>query len=285
MFIVLAHHGDTLAARVHERLRAGRGESRVRLLTDEDLALRTRWALRQDGARVETTMRLADDTSLSSNDIEAVFNRLRYVAAPQFGASPEADRDYAHMEMHAFLLSWLEGLRCVVVNRASPRGLGGVVRGAAEWLLLAGRAGLPARGMRFSTSARLFPKHGFEPHVPLEGAGLSAAAPALRPTPRATLGNSPAHFLEPVGEERRRVVVVGGRAYGDELPDALVDGCVGLARSNGCALAEFSFALSADDAAAAEDGWRFCGASPSPQDLSDEETGALVALLEAGGEG
>ena len=282
MFIVLAHHDDRLAGRVHERLCAGHGAAGARLLTPDDLALGTRWALRQEGARVETRMRLADDTQINYSEIEAVFNRLRFAAAPHFATAPEADRDYALMETHAFLLSWLASLRCVV-NRASPRGLGGNMRGAAEWLLLAGRAGLPARGMRFATSARRFTKPGADPHVPLDGAGLAGEAPP-RPTSRATLGNAPAHFLEPVEDARRRVVVVGSRAHGDDLPPALRDGCLRLARAAGCAVAEFSFARTAGGVGA-DRGWRFCGGTSLPADLGEAATDALVELLEAGGEG
>ncbi|MCA1629258.1 MAG: hypothetical protein LC774_02615 [Acidobacteria bacterium] len=282
MFLVLAHYDDRLAARVHERLRARHGAARARLLTADDLALGTRWALRQDGARVDVTMRLADDTHVRSTEIDAVFNRLRFAAAPHFAAAPDADRDYALMETHAFLLSWLAALPRVV-NRASPRGLGGAVRGAAEWLLLAGRAGLPARGMRFATSARSFPKPGFDPHIPLDGAGLAAGA-VVRSTSRATLGKAPAHFLEPVGGECRRVLVIGAHAHGGDLTPALRDGCLRLAREAGCALAEFWFAR-AGDGAGADAGWQFCGGSSFPADLPETETGALVALLEAGVEG
>ncbi|HLL76672.1 MAG TPA: hypothetical protein VK421_15565 [Pyrinomonadaceae bacterium] len=278
MFLVLAHHGDPLAARVYERLRARHGATRARLLTADDLALSTRWALRQDGERVETLMSFPDGTRISSAEIAAVFNRLCHAVAPHFAAAPEADRDYALMETHAFLLSWMAALPRVI-NPARPRGLGGDVRGVAEWLLLAGRAGLPARGMRFATSARLFPKPAYEAHVPLEGAGLALGSP-VRPASRATLGSAPAHFLEPVGEERRRIVVVGSRAYGDGLPPKLADKCLRLAREVGCELAEFSFARATEGS-----GWRFCGGGSFPFDLPEPETGALVELLEAGGEG
>ena len=283
MFLVLAHDDDALAAGVYERLRARHGDGAARLLKAEELALGVRWALRQEGARVETRMLLADGARLSSSDLRAVFNRLRFAAVPHFAAAPEADREYALMEMHAFLLGWLAALGPAVVNRPCPRGLGASLRGPAEWLLLAGRTGLPARALRFATDARRATPRDSEPHVPLEGAGLAAGA-AFRPATRATLGRSPALFLEPVGGDVASAVVVGSRVCGDgaaRLGPALAEGCRRLAAAAGCAVVEFRFARGAGP----DDGWRFCGAEPFPADLGREGIEALVALLEAGGEG
>lgn len=276
MFLILANPGDPLADRVHEALRARHGASGARLLTSEELAL-ARWGLRQDGPCVRTEMRLADGATLASQEIRAVLNRLRCVAAPQLAEAGPEDREYAVMEMHAFLLSWLASLDGPVVNPAGPRHLGGDGIGAAEWLLLAGRAGLAARGMRITTNARQFPRARAEPFVPLDGAGLAAGA-VLRPVSRAILGSSPAHLLEPVGEERRRIVVIGSRAYGSEdLPAPLREGCVRLACAAGRSLLEILFARSLDDGA-----WKVCAAGSFPQDLEEDELAALLRLLESG---
>ena len=279
MFLILANPDDRLACRAHDLLRERHGAGRVRHLTGEDLALGTRWALRQDGPSVCTRMRLADGTELSSADLTAVFNRLRFVRLPHFGAASASDQDYALMEIHAFLLSWLSSLECVVINRASPRGLAGDCRGTAEWLRLAGRAGLPARAMSFASSARRFTKTGYDAYVPLAGAGLAADA-ALRPSARAILGRSPAHFLETLGDESRQLLVVGATTHrGDDLPAPLAEGCLRLARAAGCDLIGFEFAQTK---AGAPGGWRFCGADPFPQDLRGAEVEALVGLLESG---
>ena len=270
MFLVLADPGDPLAGRVHDALCARHGAGGVRLLRSEDLALGVSWGLRQDGPRVRTGLRFADGEALGSDETGGVFNRLRSVSVPQFEGSSPVDREYAALEMHAFLLSWLASLDCPLVNPAGPRSLGGDGTGAAEWLLLAGRAGLPVRGMRFATNARRFPRPASEPFVLIEG--------SLRPVSRAILGSSPAHFLEPVEAERRRIVVVGGRAHGGrDLPAALEESCVRLARDSGCPLLELTFARSSADGE-----WKLCAASPFPRELDEEELESLLHLLETG---
>jgi hypothetical protein len=274
MFLVLAHHADLLARTVYDLLCKRRGGESTRLLTGDDLALNARWTLRQDGSRVRSEMHLPDGSRLSSGEFTAIFNRLRFATVPQFTEAGAADREYAVMEMHAFLLSWLAGLKCLVINAPSPRSLGGEMRGTGEWLLLAGRVGLPSRRMRFATNARRFSKLHYDPFVPLEGAGLLVES-ALNPTARAIIGSAPVHFLEPLGADRRRILVIGEKAQGD-LPARLLEGCLRLARAGGCSLVEFTFAR-----AATEGDWVFCDANPFPQNLERDEAEALVSLLES----
>src|SRR5215204_2183638 len=104
MFLILAHYGDQLAQRVYELLCSKHGASSTRLLTSDDLAITTRWALHQEGSQVRTEMSWSDGR-LSSDAISAVFNRLRFVTLPQFVEADTVDREYAVMEMHAFVLS------------------------------------------------------------------------------------------------------------------------------------------------------------------------------------
>jgi hypothetical protein len=194
---------------------------------------------------------------------------------PQFVEADAVDREYAVMEMHAFLLSWLSSLKCVVINRPNPRSLGGAIRGPAEWLLLAGRAGLTARGMRFTSSARRFPLHQYESLIPTEGAGLVGET-ALTTTAKSILGNAPVHFLEPLRSERRRILVLGDEAYGVDVPTHVRRGCVQLARQAGATLVEFTFAKTAT-----QDDWMFFNADIFPSDLERHEVEQLVRLLES----
>lgn len=274
MFLILAHYGDQLAQRVYELLCNKHGTLSTRLVTSDELAITTCWALHQEGSEVRTEMRWSDGR-LSSDSISAVFNRLRFVTVPQFVEADTVDREYAVMEMHAFLLSWLSSLKCVVINRPNPRSLGGALRGPAEWLLLAGRAGLTSRGMRFTSSARRFPLHQYEPLVPVDGSGLVGET-ALTTTAKSVLGNAPVHFMEPISSERRRILVLGDETYGDDIPAPLRHGCVELARKAGATLVEFTFAKKPT-----QDDWVFDSADLFPSDLNGNEVDQLVRLLES----
>jgi hypothetical protein len=275
MFLILAQYDDQLARRVYELLCQKHGPKSTRLLSGDDLAIGTRWTLHQEGTLVRTEMHWADG-QLSSDSIKAVFNRLRFVTVPQFVEAGTVDREYAVLEMHAFLLSWLSSLNCVVVNRPNPRSLSGELRGTAELLLLAGRAGLVSRGMRFTSSARRFPLPDYEPLVPIDGAGLLSDT-ALTPTAKSILGSSPVHFLEPIGSERRRVLVLGDETYGDEMPAGVRNHCMKLARQFGTALVAFTFAKKTTGG-----DWVFCNADFFPPDLEGNEAEQLARLLEIG---
>jgi hypothetical protein len=50
--------------------------------------------------------------------------------------------------MTAFLLAWLSGLPCPVVNRPSPLGLAGPNLRPESWMALASKAGIPVRPVR-----------------------------------------------------------------------------------------------------------------------------------------
>jgi hypothetical protein len=274
VFLILAQYDDLVAKSVYDHLCDKHGPQSTRFLTADDLAIRTSWTLHQEGSMLRTEMRWSDGQQLSSDTITAVLNRLRFITVPQFVDASEADREYAVMEMHAFLLTWLAGLECSVVNRPNPRSLGGELRGTAEWLLLAARAGLPSRRMRFATSARRFPLSNFEAMVPIDGSGLVGQT-TLVPTTKSILGNAPVHFMEPVGLEARRVLIIGEQSYGDNVDASLRNRCLELARASGVTLVEFTFFVEGDK-------WIFCAANPFPAGLHENEVRKLVELLEVG---
>ena len=281
MFLILAHAEDLTALQVRNALTERHGHTQVRMLTAEDLALSTQWFHQQEERQVKTLLRLADGLLLSSDSIKVVFNRLRYVTMPHFDTAKPVDRDYAVGEMFALLLSWLASLSCPVVNRVSVRGLGGAELGLAEWLLLAGKAGLPTRRLRFTTNSRLFFRKSFVPYVPSEGASLSKAEsfqPALVPV----LGQSPALFLEPVAEEVLRVLVVGNKTFPDVISE-LTGNCLRLARMSGCDLIECFFARPQPSRAIVDRGeeWTFCNANHFPHALDGREVAAIVEMLES----
>jgi len=245
MFLILAHSTDETAYRVQEALRKRHGVAAARLLTIEELTCATVWTHSHAKRQIHTNLCLSDGTQLSSKNIAAVFNRLRYVTMPQFTTAKIVDREYAVMEMHALLLSWLESLSCTVVNAPDTRGLSGAERSLAGWLQLAGEAGLPTRGLHFTTNARRFPNSEYEPHLPSSVNHNDATTHALRAVSRLTLGGSPAIFLEPIeaAQQQQRALVIGEKVCGNISP-RLKDGCLRLARLGNYNLLECFFARS-----------------------------------------
>jgi hypothetical protein len=80
--------------------------------------------------------------------ITGVFVRLPWVSEDELPHVAAEDRSYVAAEMSAFLVAWLSRLRCPVVNRPSPVGLGGPSWRQEQWLHLAGRLGVPVRPLR-----------------------------------------------------------------------------------------------------------------------------------------
>jgi hypothetical protein len=273
-FVILAHIDDETALRVGALLRARHGPERVALVSAEELVFAARWAHRLDGASAITELRLASGVELNSHDIGVVFNRLRHVDLPHFAAATAEDRSYAVTETYAFWLSWLASLPCPVVNPATARGLGAQERSHAEWLLLAGRAGLPARAYHFTSDPRRYSDSQLLPYERVQAPspdGVSHYERAGQPS----VSRRPAFYLEPVAEARRRALVVGERVLG--APDeAYCAPLRQLAAAAGCDLLEASFARAAGDGA-----WRVCDISPLPRAVEGEAARAIGAHLEA----
>ncbi len=135
VILASAHDGDAL------RLQAAWAPQAV-LLTPRDLSLpgwrlaiaeagEGRWACqgvdRPDGA------------------ISAVLTRLVQVDPLELSWIQPARRPFIAVEMTAFLLAWLEGLRCPVIDRPSPGCLCGRNWGWAHWADHASGLGIPVR--------------------------------------------------------------------------------------------------------------------------------------------
>ncbi|MFG3229963.1 hypothetical protein ACGF07_34960 [Kitasatospora sp. NPDC048194] len=151
MWLVLCDPADESALWAYEGLRA-RGLEPLELLSPQTLLGSTRSAHHVDrhGAGFEVT--LPDGRVLADRDVDGVLNR---VASAPFGMLPfttHADAVYAREELNALLLSLLTCLAPVSVNRPCGYGLSGAWRSAAEWRVLAARAGLPAPPARISSS-------------------------------------------------------------------------------------------------------------------------------------
>jgi len=74
-----------------------------------------------------------------------VVTRLPAVDAGDLPQIAPSDRAYVAAEMTAFLLAWLTGLTCPVLNRPTPQCLSGPLWGRERWALAAAKLGIPAR--------------------------------------------------------------------------------------------------------------------------------------------
>jgi hypothetical protein len=91
---------------------------------------------------------VVDGEPVPVRDLSALVTRLFFVTERDVVSIVPADRPYVAAEMTAFLLAWLSGLPCPVVNRPSPLGLAGPNLRPESWMALASRAGIPVRPVR-----------------------------------------------------------------------------------------------------------------------------------------
>jgi hypothetical protein len=291
--LLLGHAGDATVARAAHALRARHGNGRVLAATPEELALAPRWSHRLDGARVSTRIELRGGAAIDGEELCVVLNRMRGVWPPQFAGASVEDQQYAAMETFALWLSWLASLRCPVVNPVTSRGFSEPGWHPLTWQLWASRAGLPARELLLTTSTRRSKAAarpvGLGPEARAEHIGL---APIERPAadPFRNCGDRPEWFAEAAGGETARALVVGervltsrsdqegapsGRASAD-LPEAILESCVRLARLARMSILELAFVPSRGAARR----WMFAGANPFPEITGGEGLEALADHLE-----
>lgn len=138
--LLLSDGHDRGAPWLVDELRA-RGVAIEHVTADELLgARRLEHRVGADGVQLE--IELADDRTISSEELGVVVNRLVGVPLEDLPVR-EHDREYARAELYALWLSCLEGLPCPVLNPPTVTALSGIWLGTAEWALRAGRAGLP----------------------------------------------------------------------------------------------------------------------------------------------
>jgi hypothetical protein len=134
--LVVAGRHDASAAALAARW----GEGRAALAGPADLS-RPGW--RHYAGEPSPAIAVAGGRALAATDLEAVVVRLGAVSADELDGIRPEDRDYAAQEMTAFLLAWLDGLRCPVLNRPTPGCLNGPAWRPRQWALAAAAAGLP----------------------------------------------------------------------------------------------------------------------------------------------
>jgi len=271
MILILADPHDATAQRVAALARERHSAADVRTLASLDLVRAPHWSHRIGVRGAATELRLADGTTLDGGDVNGVFNRMSPVPAWAFGRFDAADREYAQSELHALLVSWLAGLRCPVVNPASPHALCGSSLSTVRWRVAAHRAGLATLAMRFTTSQRRFPAAGM---VKVNEWGGTSGYAGLLPFVRAGAGS----FVGAPGTRAANVLIVGAALWSDGLAaeecEGLSDACRRLARDVGLSLLRIHFVSSED-----ERGWLFCGANALPDVHDAAPLRALVDLI------
>ncbi|KES09174.1 hypothetical protein BU52_03740 [Streptomyces toyocaensis] len=209
----------TRTERSAHRIEEERGQGRDRTAPDPSSGAAV------EGDRADFELTLPDGRGLASDDVHGVVNRLTFAPLHHLRFASYADTVYAMAEWDALVLSWLQCLAPVTVNRPSPLGLSGTLRSPAEWTLLAAAAGLAVSPLRLTDT----------PDDP----------PTDRPPSTRT--------LVVLGDEVYRVH--GGDALGDLSP-----ACIRLARSAGADL----LGIHLEPDAHARHGARFAGATLLP---------------------
>lgn len=241
MLLVLCDSNDVPARWAFDGLRAG-GPGPVELVTTDALA-HARLVQHVGSAGVRSSLRLADGRAFDGGDVRGVLNRLLHPPLGDLLLIQPSDRSYVAQELMAILSGWLHSLEAPLVNPPAPECLSGRLRPLAEWLWLAGRAGLPVPRHRLSSRDASAPP---ALHARVPGAGCCL----------------------------RTVFVVGRRAVGDPAPDAVVDGCLRLADLARTPL--LGVELSVDAAGA----WQVAGVSARP-DLRRGGAALVEALADA----
>ena len=140
MILVLAEAGDAGALWLAGRLAA---RQRVRVVTPTQLVCSRSFSHRLGGDDDGFTVALADGEQLSDGTVQGVINRVVGVPDVHLQRAAAGDRAYAQAELWAFLLGWIAGLACPVLNPADASGLSGAWRPPREADALAALAGLP----------------------------------------------------------------------------------------------------------------------------------------------
>jgi hypothetical protein len=200
------------AARVAAALARRSRADAVAAVTSWDLVHARRWSHTIDeGGHATGEVLTATGARLHAGELRGVVCRLRGLGGTPFRAP--ADQEYAAIELHALVLSWLAGLPCRVINPPAPGALAGPDPGPLGWLTLAARAGLRTRAACVTSDP-------------------CAAWPG-----------------EPVVAEGWTALVIGDRVLGSPPPEGAA-ACVALARLAGCEVLALAFSTAFGDAPA-----------------------------------
>jgi hypothetical protein len=135
MIVIVASRYDAPARRLKERW-AGSG---ARLFTCEDLSV-SGWRSRVTDPAHSTAV--IGGLQVKQSEIRGVFTRLQWVWEGELVDIAAGDRAYVAAEMAAFLVFWLSGLTCPMLNRPTANSLSGPGWGRERWNFAASKAGM-----------------------------------------------------------------------------------------------------------------------------------------------
>lgn len=145
MLVVVASRYDEAARSLVNRW----ANQEARLLTCEDLSV-VGWRYSVSG-KDEVSSSLLDSTAVVDGqvvgveEISSVLTRLPCVFEQELLHIVPDDRAYVASEMNAFLISWLSGLKCPVLNRPAPSYLLGPNWRHQQWVYTAAQVDIPVR--------------------------------------------------------------------------------------------------------------------------------------------
>jgi len=158
-------------------------------------------------ARCRHGIAVIDGDPVQTEKLTGVLVRLPFVLKEELSNLAAEDREYAASEMTAFLLSWLMGLACPVLNRPTPMCLAGPAWRPEKWVQAAASLGVPVRGLCRKTGADA-----------------------------ASIGNHTGATDSPTV----RVTIIGSRVIGD-CPVAVARCALAIAKGAGADLLELEF--------------------------------------------
>ena len=112
------------------------------VLTTEALSFARRRSHRVSDAGISTSIEVSAGLCIDDWRLSGVLNRSLGAPDRAWQRAAPAERDYASAELHAFMVSWLAGLRCPVRNRPTPQCLAGPAPHPFVATAAAARAGL-----------------------------------------------------------------------------------------------------------------------------------------------
>jgi hypothetical protein len=232
--IVLADDRDAAAARLSQSW----ARDGALLMTAADLS-RPGW--RCNLASPRRSRACIGGTLIEASGIRGILVRTSAVAASRLTMFAEAERDYAAAEMNAFLVYWLGAIGRPVLNRPTPRCLGGPGWYPEHWVHCAASLGIAVAAL----SRCVVPGRGDD------GAACGEAADMAQTS----------------------ITVIGDRCFGGRDP-ALLDASRRLARAADVDLVRILFDGSDSSA-------RFRCADPYPALEDEEIANAVLGYFDA----